>query len=596
MGRLLSLILLGIFSIQSSTINAQNKYAVIVGINDYYKAKNIKSEYSLKGCVNDALGVKTLLLNRFDFEPKNINTLLNQAATQNNLVNALEQILSKSQAGDAVVFYYSGHGTFIDNPALDEDVVKRGYNQSLVMSDLYSKDYECLVRDNILKKLFNKFVAKKVILTSIFDCCFSGGMVKSSYIEEMAYNPYSDKVNEYVNDEATDSLTMKSLPISRLDSPARAFDMNQVLVRTDSEWVPRPAETPNSKFAALAASEDYVRAAEIWDESGIPHGAFTKALLSIYEQSTVDIPLSKIIYKIREEVTKTQLFSQQPQYTYDSSREEANLIGLPLQTALAKPLSVSCISTFGATITLNGGYRTGLAIGNILAGKSGKIIITRIYADSAIARPTSNVLINKDDEFILADPYKTSNPLLKIYIHATSLTTVAFMKSFNKEILPITKQKGYQDYFNWYNNRFSPVFLFTATPGEGKKILVKAMERPFSVQLPIPSDLAGKIKKSLEKEQSIKIVTNRSEADRVLYLNYAVKSASISTPRFVLNYRSAVTNESYDPFKFSKFATSLNSLEITAADASKLTAQIKKITYELARSQGTHWFNTYPKK
>lgn len=596
MYRLKLIIILFFIFFQRPDVNAQNKYAIIIGINEYYKTKTQLSEYSLKGCVNDALAIKTLLKNRFGFEEKNINTILNQTATQENLIKAFNEIITKSKAGDAVVFYFSGHGTFINNNALDNDPIKKGYNQSLVMSDLYTNDYSCLVRDNTLKKFFNQFVAKKVILTTIFDCCFSGGMSMTNSIAIRNHNPYSINIENNDFGISVDTSRKKSFPIEGIDTSSRAFDLEKTLVRRDTEIVPRPAETPNSRFASLSASENYVRAAEIWDESGVPHGAFTKALLSLYENTNDDILLSKVIEQINKQINEIQLLVQRPQFAIDPMRNRSNLIGLPLQSKPIQAISANCINLSGKVITLDKGYHTGLAIGNIFTHQKGKIVITRVFAESANAEALGSNTFKNGDIFTLTDRYRTSNPLLKVYIYSTNLNAVSFMKSFNAEVLPLTKNTAYQHYYNWYDDPFTPSFLFTLKPGEGKQFLSRANKKDFTVFLPIPSDLAFKIKSSLEKEQSIKIVSNINEADHVLYLNYAPATEPSQQPKFVFNYRKALGFEGFDKYKFSKFATAMTTLILDEDEKKELAKKINKISFDLARTKGTHWFNPYPKR
>ncbi|RZK57738.1 MAG: caspase family protein [Pedobacter sp.] len=586
-----------ILNLQNFSTHAQNKYALVVGINNYYSQLDVKSIYSLKGCVNDALSVKSLLTNRFSFDPKNINTLLNQQATQENLLEAFEAIIKKSKAGDAVVFYYSGHGTFIDNSAINSDPIKKGYNQALVMSNLFAKDYDCLVRDNTLKKLFNRLIAKQVIVTSLFDCCFSGGMVAfPSPFSQIEENPYSDDIDQYSYHDFTDTISSKSFPASALEVSEKAFDMETNIVRRDTEIVPRPAETPNSKFASLAASEDNVKAAEIWDESGVPHGAFTRALLYAFGKSDVDINLSEIIKQINKQVVGIQNFKQEPQYAFDPARKQFNLIGLPVKKVAIKKISTTCTNIKGDLLSLNSGYSNGLAIGNRLSNQSGEIVITRVYPDSAIAKPLKNQAFKIGDVFAGTDNYRTSNPLIKIYIATAKADVIGFIKSFNTEILPITTNRLYIDYFNWSNYPNMPTFLFSESKGEGKQMLLQAKYNRFSVLLPIPSDLALEIKKMLAKEQSVKIVNFASEADKVLYLNYATETKGNVKNRFVLNYRSALVNENSDTFKFSRFAVPVDNLLMSSANKIKLTNNIKKLTYDLIRSRGTHWINTFERR
>lgn len=128
---------------------AQNKYAVIIGINEYYDKPDIKSTaYSLKSCVNDAISMKSLLINRFTFPKENVKTLLNAQATQKSFIAAMENILNKSKAGDIAVFFFCGHGIYTINPGNNLDFVKQGYNQAIYMSNLYAPNYAAISKDN----------------------------------------------------------------------------------------------------------------------------------------------------------------------------------------------------------------------------------------------------------------------------------------------------------------------------------------------------------------------------------------------------------------------------------------------------------------
>jgi hypothetical protein len=83
------------------------KYALLIGINRYpYMAE----KYQLNGCVNDAKLFKSILKNKFGFEPTNIITLYDDAATREGILAAMNQILEVIEDNDIVVFHFSGHG------------------------------------------------------------------------------------------------------------------------------------------------------------------------------------------------------------------------------------------------------------------------------------------------------------------------------------------------------------------------------------------------------------------------------------------------------------------------------------------------------
>ncbi len=156
--------------------SAQKKHALIIGINDYYDAKGVLSKESLRGPVNDANAVRELLIKKFGYKTGDIDTIYNATATRENIINGLRKKIAACKSGDIMFFYFSGHGVWMENKELENDPVKQGYSQAMLTSDLYSYEdnFKCFIRDVTLKRYFNLFIDKKVILTSVFDCCFSG--------------------------------------------------------------------------------------------------------------------------------------------------------------------------------------------------------------------------------------------------------------------------------------------------------------------------------------------------------------------------------------------------------------------------------------
>ncbi|HLK27190.1 MAG TPA: caspase family protein [Puia sp.] len=188
------------FSIFSMLAKSQNKYALLIGINDYYEVKGIKSDVSLHGSVNDANSIRDLLINKFDFKSANIDTLYDAAATRDNIVEALNKKLKECKRGDAMVFYYSGHGVYLYNSDEAKDSIKRGMNQAMLTSDLYNYDdhLKCFLRDFSLKKYFNLFIDKKIVLTTIFDCCFSGNLAMADPHADLSERTKSIDVQDLI--------------------------------------------------------------------------------------------------------------------------------------------------------------------------------------------------------------------------------------------------------------------------------------------------------------------------------------------------------------------------------------------------------------
>jgi peptidoglycan/xylan/chitin deacetylase (PgdA/CDA1 family)/TolA-binding protein len=85
----------------------RESWAVVIGINDY--AKWPKLSYA----VNDAKGVRELLVEKFRFKAENIQVLLDADATRERILSALGDVLSDSakvKRDDRVFVFFAGHG------------------------------------------------------------------------------------------------------------------------------------------------------------------------------------------------------------------------------------------------------------------------------------------------------------------------------------------------------------------------------------------------------------------------------------------------------------------------------------------------------
>jgi hypothetical protein len=254
--------LAALFLLLSLVGNAQKKYAVLVAINDYYIQKGVKGPQSLNGCVNDANSVRDLLMDKFGFSQANIDTVYNADATRENITSALKSKLDLCGPGDIMVFYYSGHGVYLKNSAEDNDPVKRGMSQAMLTSDLYNypDHFKCFLRDVTLKEYFNKFIDKQVVLTTIFDCCYSGSLVMASRDDDgrdIRYKsvPVEDLVGQMVSGSADPMRLLDSISGGLSHPPGCKLDRKGKIRRpkdSDGDGVPdckdRQKFTPKECF------------------------------------------------------------------------------------------------------------------------------------------------------------------------------------------------------------------------------------------------------------------------------------------------------------------------------------------------------------
>jgi hypothetical protein len=137
--------------------------ALCVGI-DAYASPN-----RLTGCVHDANMWATLLdANRFETQ-----LLLDQQAGYDAMTAALRGMVQSSNAGDVIVFTYSGHGTTV--PDLTGRTVD-GIEEAMVPAD-FSVDNPKLLMDFDLKSILDTLPGG-VNLTCFIDCCHSGTILR----------------------------------------------------------------------------------------------------------------------------------------------------------------------------------------------------------------------------------------------------------------------------------------------------------------------------------------------------------------------------------------------------------------------------------
>lgn len=140
------------------------KRALCVGVNDYPLAG-----MDLKGCVNDAHGWASLLVDHFDFNTTDVDVLLDDKATHRGIVAGLKGLLTGAKRGDVLVFTNSSHGTYLADADGDEET----YDEALCPWDV--KDNPLL--DDELRALTSDIPAG-VRVTVISDSCFSGTVTR----------------------------------------------------------------------------------------------------------------------------------------------------------------------------------------------------------------------------------------------------------------------------------------------------------------------------------------------------------------------------------------------------------------------------------
>lgn len=466
---------------------SQNKRALIVGINDYFYRDTTTKQIlrdpknSLQGCVNDAKSIKELIISRFGYKAENISELYSAQATKKQILVSLDKLLANCKPGDQAFLYYSGHGLQMpDNTGYNTD-------EAIAPCDvLYQKNGYILSLQ--LAGIYNKFVDKKVTLTTIFDCCHSWGTktveIKKdgiTYYRKMAPTGGGPKISSFggndetpenfatleieplaggAESEGTDTRELNGWLVSSLVKNAdeayvasAAEDKALAAVKKDNGAgvsaklldgvIPMPGSPAiriNSNFLFMSATNDDQKAREKKDETGNKHGVFTKALLEVYKKYPATMTAQQAFDRIKEELIKRN-FPQTPTLRCAPERKSKNLLSV-VPTTIRNSVQATCIRAENGTITLDKGMLSGLYAGNTLQDISNPTVKAEVISlsgdNNAVAKvPQGAALVGHT--FKVISWYVKSDPLLKVYLPKDSFP-FSWLKQFvNTTLKPLLK-------------------------------------------------------------------------------------------------------------------------------------------------------------
>lgn len=226
----------------SQKITEGKFHALVVGINDY------KYINKLENAVNDAQVVAQVLKEEYGFET---TVLLEEQATRDNIMRALNEMRKKLAAEDSFLIYYSGHGEF------NKDT---GTSYWLPVDAHYDDTTNWLEARSVSDQL--KLLAARHVLI-VADSCFSGTMTRSAdsslrgnttrenYLNKLFEKPSRVLIasggNEPVSDGGAQGHSLfASVFINALQNPFdRIFTAEELMARQLKESVAgRTEQTP----------------------------------------------------------------------------------------------------------------------------------------------------------------------------------------------------------------------------------------------------------------------------------------------------------------------------------------------------------------
>jgi hypothetical protein len=155
--------------------HAEN-HALLIGIGKY-------QHRTLEGPPYDVAALSRVLMAQYDFKTENIQTLVNEEAVKYRILNEMERLSRRTQAGDRIFIYFSGHGTSRRDELLALPLPHT--SGALVPADFDAdpnQSIEELMAQLIIGKRDLRPVLKRLDrdrqVLMIFDTCFSGNTVR----------------------------------------------------------------------------------------------------------------------------------------------------------------------------------------------------------------------------------------------------------------------------------------------------------------------------------------------------------------------------------------------------------------------------------
>jgi hypothetical protein len=361
----------------------------------------------LKGPSHDVAAMRELLTSeKFGFpnDDQHIHVLLDQAATRDAILKAMQQYLVKDPSpGDTVVLFISSHGSLRADPKGHGqlyDLDGTGKDPSAVQNTLVPYDWY-LGKDDIfsrdLRHIFNQAAERGIHLTAIFDSCHSGSLARG----------------------AESSVFV-----------ARDFDFDPRPMPAD----PYPAEATTSAPESRAENPVLVLSAAQKDQSAIdvqdgdpPHGLFTAALIETLEALPANRPASEVFRRLQVAMEMAPgATNQQPELDTSNARKEQPLFG---GTAGSGPPTAAIVSVEGQSVVLDIGTIADIGKGSEFTeinGTSGTRAVLEVTNEIGLARSKATMIspigatVQAKDIVQLSKWVPAQRPTLNFYAGASN--------------------------------------------------------------------------------------------------------------------------------------------------------------------------------
>lgn len=275
-------------------IPTPRKLALLVGINQYPNGTK------LEGCLTDVELQRELLIHRFGFQPSDILVLTDKAATRQAVELAfVEHLINQAQAGDVVVFHFSGLGSTLTGPILEAN------QNTLLMADPVAMTAEPVVNDLLEETLWLLVRSLKTDkVTTVLDTshAYPGSPLQGNLRVRSYPNPSTAQAAEAELAFQGQFLSLLGMDREQLQTQRRSGMIRGVLL--------------------TAAKDEEVATEGEWHEEQA--GLFTAALTQVLWQATAATTVRSRLRIVSEQVARLAT-QQHPQIQGQKSQEPSSV-------------------------------------------------------------------------------------------------------------------------------------------------------------------------------------------------------------------------------------------------------------------------------
>jgi len=350
--------------------------ALIIGIDHYMTNDIYGGKLDLKGCANDALDIKNILIEKFDFKESEIRLLLNQDATKESILEGFQWLIRETKSQDWVIFSFSGHGKQVQDLNGDEE---DGLDECICPSDVEPKYLLNLISDDDINQFIIELKDRRAFF--LFDSCHSGTIKRGILPEASA-----------INKEGYFARVLPSLELLEEESQYRGKQTYKYYAESTKD-IKSGVDFAHGagEILVFSASAPHQVAIPINIYSDHPNGAMTysvlKGLKGGADKNNDDVITYRELLQFSKDYLRGLKVKQEPQVDAEPGKIDKPIFFLTPQAELSNLINSS--STFSINLRLFGRTSNKIKLKDhvefyVDSEKSGYLYLFAISADGEV--------------------------------------------------------------------------------------------------------------------------------------------------------------------------------------------------------------------